>query len=144
MVSQDMDDVARLFGSSLDDVSKGLANFKTAGLLSKILEQIAYIGAFIDAGIGIKENIASDSSWQKTVSEAVVDIAVSGGSIMLSIKFGALIGSLVAPGLGTIIGAIAGLILGGFLYYITDVKKVEGKSIRDHIKDYINDAYGWD
>lgn len=30
------------------------------------------------------------------------------------------------------------------MYYITDVKKVEGKSIRDHIKDYINDSYGWD
>lgn len=52
--------------------------------------------------------------------------------------------ALVTPGVGTIVGAVVGLIIGAVMYYITDVKEVNGKSVRDNIKDYISNSWGGD
>ena len=147
MLSEDLDDVARIFGASQDDVIRGLANAKGTGMFPKVLEKVGYIGAFIDSGIGIKKNIEGSSSWQKTTSDAVVDVTVSGTSILLAGKAGAGVGALagsLVPGAGNIVGAVAGFVIGVGIYYITDVITVKGKSIRDHIKDGISGLFGWD
>lgn len=147
IVSQDLDDVARFCGASQDDIVRGLANAKITGLFPKILNKIAYIGAFIDAGIGIKENVEAGSTWQKTTSDAVVDVAVSGTSIWAAGAAGSAIGTLAgsfAPGAGNIIGAIGGFVVGILIYVGTDVIEVKGKTIRDHIKDGISGLFGWD
>lgn len=57
---------------------------------------------------------------------------------------GAFVGSLVGPGVGTIVGAVVGLIIGVIMYIITDVNKMDGKSFRENIKDYISDSWGLD
>ena len=109
---------------------------------------LAYLGTFIDAGKGIKYNIDKGSSWERTASDALADLAISGGSIWFSIKLGGLIGAKIgtkiSPGIGTIVGAVAGLLIGIVLYILTDGIEVEGKIIRDHTNDYISDYYGWD
>ena len=101
-------------------------------LFPKIIKTLAYAGAFIDAGISINENIEKGSSWQKTSSDAFIELVISAGSIYASGK------------VRIIVGAIAGLLFGILIYIVTDQIEWEGKSMRDHIKDYISDYYGWD
>ena len=119
IVSQDLDDVARFCGASQDDVVRGLANAKVTGVFPKLLDKIGYVGALIDAGIGIKKNIEEGSSWQKTTSDAVVDVAVSGTSILAAGAAGSAIGTAVGsvvPGAGNIVGAVAGFVVGVGIY----------------------------
>lgn len=99
---------------------------------------MAYAGAFIDAGVGIKENIEAGTSWDRTASDAVVDLAVSSGSILAAGFIGGKIGTVAgsfAPGIGNIVGAVTGFVIGIFFYIGTDVIEIKGKTIREHIKD---------
>ena len=145
-VSSQLDDVTKIFGSSADDVVRGFANSKVAGLLPKALEKLGYVGAAIDAVAGINENIESGASWQKTSSDAVVDVAVTGTTIWAAGAAGAAIGGAagtIVPGAGNIAGAVGGFVVGIAGYVITDVVKIDGKSIRDNIKNGLSDFFGW-
>ncbi len=145
-VSSQLDDVAKLFGSSADDVVRGFANVKVTGLFPKVLDKLGYVGAAIDAITGVKDNIKGGATWQKTTSDAVVDVAVSGATIWAAGTAGMAIGTAagtVVPGAGNVVGAIGGFIVGVVGYVATDVIKINGKSIRDNIKDGISDFFGW-
>ena len=146
-VASELDDVARIFGSSTDDVTRGFANSSVNGFFPKILGKLGYVAAGIDAVTGIKENIEQGSSWQKTTSDAIVDVTVSAGTIWAAGAAGAIIGGAagtVVPGAGNIVGAIGGFAVGILGYVVTDVIKINGKSIRDNIKDGISKLFDWD
>lgn len=61
-VSSELDDIARVFGSSTDDVVRGFANSKVEGVFPKALNKLGYIRAAINAVTGIKGNIGK-GSW---------------------------------------------------------------------------------
>ena len=146
-MASELDDVARIFGSSSDDVVRGFANAEVKGFFPKVIEKLGYVGVAIDAVLGIQENIEEGSSWQKTVSDATVDVAISGGTLLAAGYAGAGIGAIagsVVPGAGNVIGAVGGFIVGIGCYVVTDVIKINEKSIRDTIKDGISGFFGWE
>ena len=146
IVSQDLDDAARIFGSSADDVVRGFANTKVTGFLPKALDKIGYAGVLIDAGNGIWENIEEGASFNKITSDAFIDVTISGSSIWASGIAGSWAGARVGsiePGIGNIAGAVGGFIAGVIIYFATDGIKIYGKTIRDHIKDGFSWLNGW-
>lgn len=93
------------------------------------------------------KGLRQGSSWQKTTSDAIVDVTVSAGTIWAAGAAGAAIGGAagtVVPGAGNIVGAIGGFAAGILGYVVTDVIKINGKSIRDNIKDGISELFNWD
>ena len=145
-IANQLDDAARIFGSSADDVVAGVAGSAKTGILPKGIKALGYAGIVIDVGLGINKNVQVGSSWEKTTSDAVVDGAFSIGGMLAGgaagAKFGTAIGT-VAPGAGNVAGAVLGFIVGAGAYVLTDVVKVNGKSIKDHLKDGINSLFGW-
>ena len=97
-----------------------------------------YTMVAIDAGLGIYENIQNGTRPQKIVSDAVVDAGLGVGSMALSAAAGAKIGALagsVFPGLGNIIGAVGGALVGLGTYALTDVVEINGKTGSEWIKE---------
>lgn len=132
----------KMLSDKTDDIAKfsdTVAGRSLAGQSAKtgILDRAAYFGVILDAGSGIHQNIQSGAEIDKTLTDAVVDVAVSGTSIWASGALGAEVGTAVGtvfPVVGNLVGAIAGFIIGIILYAITDVVKINGKSIRDWAK----------
>ena len=146
-VSSQLDDLGRLFGASADDVVRGFANIETTGFLPQIIEKAGYVGVAVDVGIGINENIEEGVSAEVIVADATVDAAFSIASMVAAGKMGAAGGTVagsIVPGIGNVAGAIAGFAAGIGLYFVTDVIKVEGKSIKDHVKDGVKKFLGID
>lgn len=144
-LSSQLDDIARLFGSSTDDVVRGFANSKIEGMFPKAIDKLGYVGAAIDAATGIKGNIEKGSSIEKTTSDAVLDATISAGSIWAAGEIGKNIGFYIggfAPGVGNVVGAVVGFAFGVGFYYATDVLEIGGKNIRNHIKDGISNFFG--
>ena len=106
-------------------------------------------GIGIDVGVGIYDNYQSGASAKEYVSDAAVDVAMSAGETVATTALasaasaaftGALAGSAV-PGLGNVIGAIAGFAIGLFVAYVDGSDwDGNGKSLRDDVKDTV---YGW-
>jgi hypothetical protein len=146
-ISNQLDDAAGIFGSSADDVTAGIANGTKTGFMPKGIKALGYVGVGIDVGTGIYDNVKEGSSVEKTASDAVVDGAFSVGGMLAAsaagAKLGALGGSFV-PGFGNIIGAVGGAVVSGAIYALTDGLKVNGKSVKDHIKDGISNLFDWD
>lgn len=57
-------------------------------------------------------------------------------------KAGAFIGRYV-PGMGGVAGAATGFVIGTSLYVFTDVVEIEGKTVREHIKDGKGANFFW-
>ncbi len=138
-VSQELDDAARMFGSSADDVVKGLANTTTEGIFPKALKKLGYVGIALDVGIGVKENLDEGSSVPEIASDAFVDMTFSVGTMMAAGETAAWAGSLA----GGVVGAISGFVIGIGIYVLTDGIKIKGKTVRQHIKDSICWLFGW-
>ena len=86
------------------------------------------------------------ASFNKITSDAVVDVAISGGSIWGSGVAGSAVGVKVGsmyPGIGNIAGAVVGFAVGAVAYFITDGIKIKGKTIREYIKDGFNWLNNW-
>ena len=106
-------------------------------------------GIGIDVGVGIYDNYQSGASAKEYVSDAAVDVVMSAGETVATTALasaasaaltGALAGSAV-PGLGNVIGAIAGFAIGLFVAYVDGSDwDGNGKSLRDDVKDTV---YGW-
>ncbi len=97
-----------------------------------------YAMVAVDTGLGIYENIQNGTRPQKIVSDAVVDAGLGIGSMALSAAAGAKIGALagsVFPGLGNIIGAAGGALVGFGAYMLTDVININGKTGSEWIKE---------
>lgn len=156
-VTDKLDDAAKFFGASKDDVTAGLANKVVKGVspkgalpngtLPKVVKGLGYAGVAVSVGGGIYDNVQAGSSAEETASDAVVDGAFSWANLAasgaLGGKIGAAVGSVV-PGAGNIAGAVGGAIVGGVIYFATEVWQINGKSIKDHVKDGICDLFEWD
>ncbi len=97
-----------------------------------------YTMVAVDTGLGIYENIQNGTRLQKTVSDAVVDAGLGIGSIALSAAAGAKTGAIagsVFPGLGNVIGAAGGALVGLGTYVLTDVVEINGKTGSEWIKE---------
>ena len=142
-----LDDIAKVFGASADDVTKGFARVEVPGLLPKVTEELGYLGVAIDTISGIGENLEKGSSWQKTTSDAFVDATMSLSTMLAagiaSAEIGAWAGTIV-PGAGNIIGAVGGFAVGIAMYVITDGIEIKGKSVREHVKDSFCNTFGWE
>lgn len=99
---------------------------------------LGYATVAVDTGFGIYENIQSGTHPQKIVSDAVVDTGLGVGSMALSAAAGTKIGAIAGsalPGLGNIIGAAGGALVGLITYVLTDVAEINGKTGSEWIKD---------
>ena len=97
-----------------------------------------YAMVAIDTGLGIYDNIQNETRPQKIVSDAVVDVGLGIGSMALSAAAGAKIGALagsVFPGLGNVIGAVGGALVGFGTYMLTDVVSINGKTGSEWLKE---------
>ncbi len=124
---------------------------------SKVLEKLGYIGIGVDVFIGIYKNIEAGTSWQRTLSDAVVDLTISlfifavapflaeitagviGGVIGAVIGF--LFGSVVGSAAGAIIGSTLAMVIFTIVYayfldkLLNDCKMDNGKTFKENLKD---------
>ena len=101
---------------------------------AKVLNVVSYGSVAIDVGIGIYENVQNNAAPHKVLTDALVDVAISGGSIWAAGYIGAAIGSVI-PGAGTLVGGLIGMGVGLLLNVVTDCIYVDGKNFRQHTKD---------
>ena len=110
---------------------------KMRGALSKL----AYGAVAIDVGIGIYDNIQANAPVKKIVTDAAVDTAFTAGTVWISAaataKVTGMLGSVFGPA-GTLIGMAIGIAIGYGIYYVTDMKRFNGKTLRRGAKDYAN------
>ena len=118
--------------------------------VSKILSKISTATAIVSVGVSVIENIIYDVQNNKydfgrTLSNAVTNIAIYGGTTLgigaIGGKIGAVLGSVI-PGLGNVIGAVIGFALGICIGLLLDLK-INGKSIIDHIRDGFYNFWKW-
>ena len=143
-ITNQLDDAIKMFGSTGNDIKLGYSTVKKTGILHKGTKAFSYLGVAIDTIGGIKENIEEKSSWQETISDATVDVAISGGSMWIAGQAGSWIGAAAGtfvPVVGNVVGAVIGFAVGTLVYAVTDVIKIKGKSLRQHIKDGISSLF---
>ena len=83
------------------------------------------VGVIYDPISGINKNIKDGNvPTDRIVTDAVTDLAVSGGAVWLGLAFGG-----------------PAVLIGGGAYILSDVITIKGKSLRDYAKDGVNKAY---
>ena len=125
--------------------------FGASSKLAKGLKAAPWVGVAVDTVVGVIENRKNDVDWWRTGTDAVVDAgygaATAGVSIWAGTKIGGAIGTAVSPGVGTAVGIGVGFVISGVSYLISDVIKINGKSIVDWGKeglDWVVDGIrGW-
>ena len=121
---------------------QAVSRFKSGA--SRALSIAAYGAAAIDVGIGIRDNINNGASAKKIILDATVDVAITGGSIWAAGMAGGAIGTAVgtvAPGIGNVVGAGTGFIIGIGIYVLTDMTDFGGKSARAWAKEGVNSLW---
>ena len=73
-----------------------------------MLEKLGYIGVGLDVFIGIYENIQAGTSWQRTASDAFVDLTISLFIFAVAVP----IATVVAAVLGAVLGGLVGVFFG--------------------------------
>ncbi len=117
---------------------------KTSSSLQKVskgFEYLSYATVALDVGVGIYENVQNEASCKEIAIDAVVDTALSGGSMYVAGKVGGLVGGMIgsaAPVVGTAVGAGVGFAIGVSLYILTDEVEICGSSVRETVKSYYN------
>lgn len=110
---------------------------KDDAILDKGVKALGYLGIAADVGAGIYDDINSQASASKFVSDATVNVAKGLGGMALATaatEVGAAIGTAIPiPVVGTVVGAAAGFAIGTgatLLYnYVTNDLKINGKSV---------------
>ena len=118
---------------------------KAAKILGNISNAISIISTIISVIDGIKIGIDRGYSTGRIISNAITDTLVFGGTTFVLGAIGAKIGGLLGsalPGLGNVIGAFAGFILGIGMGLLLDLQ-INGKSILDHIRDGVYTFWNW-
>ena len=108
---------------------------------SKVLSAASYGAALIDVGMGVYDNVNTGASPKKVISDAVVDAVFTGGSVWAAGAAGSAIGTAVgsfAPGVGNVVGAGAGFLIGITIYAVTDMTSFGGKTARQWAKEGVN------
>ena len=97
--------------------------------------------------MGVAENLQEGTSAPRILTDAAVDVgigvATTVGSAWATASATAAVGGTVGsavPIAGTAVGAAAGFVVGGFIYFATDVFQVNGKTLREGTKDVIGGA----
>jgi RHS repeat-associated protein len=114
---------------------------KTAFNPKTLSGALNWVGTTLNVGIGVYENIQEGTPVQRIVSDAIVDAGISAATIAVSAAAGAAVGS-VLPGIGNIVGAAAGLLVGIGSYVFMDAVKPNGKSLSDRLKEGIGRLFG--
>ncbi len=128
------------------------------------MKTISSVGNFIsvssvalDVATGINTNIQNNEKKEKIAGDAVGDIIVSSGNVLVTkavataattatlaafAKAGAGVGAVTAFGVGAVVGAIAGVVAGALYIVATDIIKDEsGKSLRQNIQDFFTRGF---
>lgn len=114
--------------------------------IAKAVEKLGTVSVIIDVVAGVYKNVESGTDTQRIVTDAVVDACVSvgggwfaGTSATIAVaKIGAVAGTTIAPGVGSLIGAGVATLAGIVFYFVTEVVEIDGKSIVDHLKDDVD------
>ena len=158
--SQTAEEMAALEGISLGRyrrttrarITDGISEMESIGGKAKSASKfgkgdLLFIG--IDVGVGIYDNYQSGASTTEFVSDAAVDIVMSTTETLATTALASLasatltgfLGGSAVPGLGNVIGAIAGFGIGLLIVGLDEADfDGNGKSVRDDIKDMV---YGW-
>ena len=80
--------------------------------------------------------------WGSSI-KSVIDVGESCGIAWASIEAGAAFGSLVAPPIGTVVGAAAGFLVSAFLDYTTNDVLFGGKSINEWVHTGADSICDW-
>lgn len=131
--------------------SISLVTIATHRTVPCVTKAAPWVGVAVDTVVGVIENRKNDVDWWRTGTDAVVDAgygaATAGVSIWAGTKIGGAIGTAVSPGVGTAVGIGVGFVISGVSYLISDVIKINGKSIVDWGKeglDWVVDGIrGW-
>ena len=97
-------------------------------------DKINYIAVGISALLGVIENVAKGESGVRILSDAVADITLGFVEIAL-IAYVSGTAASVVPGVGTLIGVVAGLIVGLAMYAMQDVV--------DDFKECVYKFFNW-
>ena len=89
------------------------------------------ISVAFDVTFDIYDNIEKGEKVQYIVSDAVVECVYS----VTGVAIGAMIGSVVVPGLGTVAGFVIGVVVDVAYEVLTETPIAEGKSFKDWAKD---------
>ena len=114
---------------------------KVGNKISQGLTIAGYVAVAIDVGIGIYDNINNGASTKRIITDATVDVAVTGASIWAAGAAGSSVGAAlgsVCPVVGNAIGAGVGFVVGIGIYAFTDMITFDGKSARSWIKEMLN------
>ena len=84
------------------------------------MDVLAYAGVALETCINIDINCRNGASVGKIAWDAAVDTAVLGVNTWISIAAGAAVGSMLAPGAGTVVGFVVGAVVGVVLDIISD------------------------
>lgn len=105
--------------------------------------------AMTAAGVlmGMAENLQEGTSVPRILTDALVDTGIGLGTTAVSAAasaagtayLGAEVGSVV-PIAGTAVGATTGFVVGGIIYFATDMLQLNGKTLREGTKDVIGGA----
>ena len=103
--------------------------------VAKVAKVTGYVAVSADVGIGIYENVQAGTPTKKILTDAGVDTTFAVGGLLTSVGAGSALGSLGCPVVGTIIGGFAA----GIIYMVgTEVWKPGGQSVKDRVKESIN------
>jgi len=107
------------------------------------LRGLSYAGLIIDVAAGINQNIVNETP-ERILGDATGDLIVSGTgmwtTIVVTARVGAMGGSTIKPGLGTLAGAVGGGIAGAIYFTVTDINFafLGDRSIRQSVRDGTN------
>ena len=116
--------------------------------LAKGLKAAPWVGVGLDASIGLYENIQNAQPVQEILTDAALDvgfgalgvgISSAGASLATILATSALSGTAIGtavPGLGNVIGAVGGILVGLGYYALTEVVKINGKSVTEWLDEW--------
>ena len=100
------------------DVLKMVVNMSSG--LANATRFLGYVSVAVNTILNVITNIRNGVSADRIASDVIVDVAIGAGSIWLSAALGSMMGSWL-PGIGNLIGAVAGFVIGLVFYMMDDV-----------------------
>jgi len=147
--------VRQLPGESLPRLIRGSGGasafdsvYRTGNATMHQMRHLPYVAVAIDVGWGMVINTINDVPTTRIATDAVVDLAITGSSVAVSVGAasavaamfaggtkGAAAGTALMPILGSIAGAIAGSFVGLGLFALTDYYAPGGYTMREYAQN---------
>ncbi|MBQ8611149.1 MAG: hypothetical protein IJ412_05490 [Oscillospiraceae bacterium] len=112
----------------LDDLGKALPDWIDA------------LGLVLEIGSNIEENrdsYGAGASKEKLCWDIIVDVVLSGGTMLTATAIGAYVGAVCVPVAGPFVGALIGYVIEENLHWLTDEMKLGEKNLRDQMKGWV-------